>query len=114
MEIPINQVLHKSTQLRKVNLLAARKIALQIEMDIANDIFDTSLKDYQNDLEIIPEVWLQVHEFCKATRELCQCIRKEASRRHLENAAATSQDPDAYLELQEQMLQKFYEQYAYA
>ena len=40
----------------KVNLLAARKIALQIEMDIANDIFDTSLKDYQNDLEIIPQV----------------------------------------------------------
>ncbi len=40
----------------KVNLLAARKIALQIEMDIANDILDTSLKDYQNDLEIIPEV----------------------------------------------------------
>lgn len=25
-------------------------------MDIANDIFDTSLKDYQNDLEIIPQV----------------------------------------------------------
>ena len=40
----------------KVNLLAARKVALQIEMDIANDIFDTSLKDYQNDLEIIPQV----------------------------------------------------------
>jgi len=40
----------------KVNLLAARKIALQIEMDIANDIFDTSLKDYQNESEIIPEV----------------------------------------------------------
>jgi hypothetical protein len=40
----------------KANLLAARKIALQIEIDIANDNFDSSLKDYQNDSEITPQV----------------------------------------------------------
>lgn len=42
----------------KVNLLAARKLALQIEMDIANDIFDTSLKEYhyQSETENFPQV----------------------------------------------------------
>jgi hypothetical protein len=57
-----------------------------------------------------PEVRLQVHEFCSATRELCQCIRKEAGRR-LGEASASGQGTDEYLTLQKQALQKYSGEY---
>ena len=57
-----------------------------------------------------PEVRLQVHEFCSTTRELCQCIRKEAGRR-LDEEPASGQGTDKYLVLQKQLLQKYSEEY---
>jgi len=56
-----------------------------------------------------PEIGLQVHEFCSATRELCQCIRKEGSRR-LGEGTATGQVMVEYLAIQKQMLQKYSEE----
>lgn len=61
-----------------------------------------------NDL-YFPEVRLQVHEFCRATRELCQCIRKEAGRR-LEEKSAIGQSATEHLALQKRMLQKYSEE----
>ncbi|HEY0551673.1 MAG TPA: hypothetical protein VGF13_18860 [Verrucomicrobiae bacterium] len=57
-----------------------------------------------------PEVSLQVHEFCRTARELCQCIRKEAGRR-LDEKSANRQGTHEYLALQRQMLQKYTEEY---
>ena len=57
-----------------------------------------------------PEVGLQVHEFCSTARELCQCVYREAGRR-LGEQSASRRGTDRDLVIQEQMLQKYSEEY---